>query len=195
MSQFEEELLPEMVMALLDDGDRTRLVSLLAGRSLKTLRGFCGIEWTLALTMTPPDAILIIGESYKKATNAEVKKSLVEVYAGAFPAIRGRFPDDDAFVDEVGRWYRENKDRLAVNYDYFMHGGPPKEDDAVLHVERGPMELYILDQSKSTPSGRSIPQSGPRGIHGLPRWGTLLGSIICATIVVSVLVLCLRRRK
>jgi hypothetical protein len=144
LSFFEGGVLDELIGALLANRDRARLVSLLAGRPVRMRYSTRAIELALALDEDNPDAILVIEESYRKSTSPEVKKSLVEVYAGAFPVIRRQFADDFAFMEAVGEWYRTNKSRLTINYDYFQYGGPTTDEDRELGIHHTPMDLYIL---------------------------------------------------
>jgi hypothetical protein len=112
---FEVNVLPYMVAAFIEAGDREGLVTLLSNRFVE----YIGPELSTAryLLRCPKralkDPILVLGEAYSRSKAPEVRLQIAQVVRRGFDGDGIAAKDDAEFVANAMQWYQMNKSHLT----------------------------------------------------------------------------------
>ncbi len=119
MSDFDKAVLKYMLMEFIQSSDRQGLVKLLSSRFTDQIGFQVPIEYGLVLWgkgMKNP--ILLLGDAYKKCEEPQVRHHIAVVVRRAFIGLGIKAQNDEEFIENAMKWYKENKEHLTVNMRY-----------------------------------------------------------------------------
>jgi hypothetical protein len=140
MSEYDQTCLQALVISMLNGGQTKDLVTLLSRKCPPYVLS-SSIEYYLA-SSSHSDAILILFESYSQSKGHDARRYLLKALEQAFPDLRTRSEDDEAFVKASKQWYLQNKDTLKVNSNYPHVSGLPPPDPRI-QLSADAADLFI----------------------------------------------------
>lgn len=117
-SDFEDLIVQEFIRRLVASNDSPRLTLLLAARCPK-YEGVRPIEFWL-VDEKGPDAIKMLASAYFSSGTDFSSGMLLECFQRAFPTLKVTSAPDSAFVKACVQWTELNRQRLRLNYDYYL---------------------------------------------------------------------------
>lgn len=126
LSDYDKTLLQALVHLASRRGDGEKLVYILSG---KTPRYVGVLPLELSLGIKDQDSVLLLFDSYERATAVDTKRVLLEVIGSAFKSLRQSQADDADFLQKSKQWYLDNKTRVKVNPFYAPHSLSPRRTE------------------------------------------------------------------
>lgn len=118
-SRFVNDLLPFMVKAFVELGDRENLIELLSRRCPSRIDWPENLEYYLAFRAKKlKDPILVLGEAYSKCHVPETSHILVAAIRRGFAGFEIPGDNDADYVKNATSWYQKEKGHLVVNEKY-----------------------------------------------------------------------------
>jgi hypothetical protein len=120
--EFARALIAEMIITFLKAGDRESLVTLLSTRCPREVYLHTEIEYYIVREgQKLSDPILILAEAYAKSRVPQARRELAAAVRRGFDKLGIVGKEDDAFVKNAMDFYKQNKDQLYFNSDYYMN--------------------------------------------------------------------------
>lgn len=116
LDEYEQTFIQTLVSRNIAAQDRSALVALLSSRCPASI-GAVHIELHL-LYSSIQAPLLVLFDSYDRATNVHTKKDLLWILGHAFRSLRERLTGDDEFVSQSREWYLQNHAKLEPNPYY-----------------------------------------------------------------------------
>jgi hypothetical protein len=134
MSDYEQTLVQAFVLKFVHQKQKRQIVYLLSGKFPR----YVGVVPTeLFLGINSKDNILLVINSYERATNEAVRRSILEALSVVFRDLRQKYKVDQDFIEHSKQWYLSNRNRIKVNPYYEPRYYRPLTGDFFLLKKRG----------------------------------------------------------
>ncbi len=134
MSDYEQTLLQAFVLNFVHQNKKRQVVYLLSGKFPR----YVGVVPTeLFLGINAKDNILLLLDSYERATDEAVRRSILEALSAVFRELRQKCKVDREFIEQSKKWYLGNRKKIKVNPYYEPRDYGPITGDFFLLKQRG----------------------------------------------------------
>jgi hypothetical protein len=134
MSDYEQTLVQAFVLKFAHQNEKGQMLYLLSG---KFPRYVGTVPTELFLGINSKDNILLVIDSYERATDEAVRTSILEALSVIFRDLRQKYKGDAEFVEHSKQWYLGNRTRIKVNPYYEPRYYRPLTGDFFLLKKRG----------------------------------------------------------
>ena len=134
MSDYDQTVVQALTLKFVHQKNQRQIVYLLSG---KFPRYIGTVPTELFLGINAKDNVLLLIESYRRATNEAVRKRIMEALSHVFREIRQKYQSDQAFIDGSKKWYLRNRNNIKVNAYYDPRDYGPITGDFFIRKRQG----------------------------------------------------------
>ena len=127
LSDYEQVFVQALIVNNREAQNRPALVTVFSSKAPEFI---ATVPFVISLSYSKiPDPLLVLFDSYDRATNANTKKDLLLILGHAFRKLREELTGDDEFLIQSKQWYLQNHAKLEVNPYYHPNSLFPDQQE------------------------------------------------------------------